>query len=192
MSDETHPDIERLKASLRAVTSERDRYKQEASTWQNAAATFEQQVAALSPFKEQVTALQGELKQTRTTHEQDLTLTGMGITSTRARRAIRREYGAELAELGEGAEPPPFETFVESLKGDQFFGRLFSAPEQTAEAAASRQPVKPAVNPNAGTGQPKAPDTPLDLAAYQEVRSRQGPRAASALLEQLKKQGIVS
>ena len=193
MSEETNPEVERLKASLRAVSAERDRYKGEAQTWQTNAATFEQQVNTLKPFQERVTALEGELKQTRQTADQDITLTGLGITSKRARRAIRREYSAELSELGDGAEAPAFGDFVEGLKGDQFFGRLFTDPTTTTKATATtKAPAKPPVNPNAGAAQPKTPAAPIDLATYNEVRGRKGIRAGSAALEQLKKQGIVS
>ena len=36
MSEETNPEVERLKASLRAVSAERDRYKAENDTLRNA------------------------------------------------------------------------------------------------------------------------------------------------------------
>jgi len=196
MSDET---IESLKAQIRGLSSERDRYKADASSWQTKAteassqiATLQGQVTNLTPFQEQVSALKADIQRTNTRADQEVALAGMGITSTRARRLIRREYTSEVADLADGAEAPKFGAFVETLKADTFFGNLFSGTATEPAKPKEKEKRRPAADPNGGTTTPREPEKALDLASYNERRNRIGIGAARASLEQLKKQGIIS
>lgn len=196
MSDEQneHTEMSALKASMRAVTEERNRLRQEVNTWKESGATWEARDKNLS---EQVARLQGELASTKTHHEQDLHLSGLGITSKRGRRAIRREYSDTIADLGEGAEAPAFGAFVDELKADPLYGRWFSTDadkpaDNPAEAAAPpKARRKPAANPNAGAAQPKAPVGQMTAEAYSNLRAKHGRKAGRVALELLRKQGIV-
>ena len=196
MSDEQneHTEMSALKASMRAVTEERNRLRQEVNTWKESGATWEARDKNLS---EQVARLQGELASTKTHHEQDLHLSGLGITSKRGRRAIRREYSDTIADLGEGAEAPAFGAFVDELKADPLYGRWFSTDadkpaDNPAEVAAPpKARRKPAANPNAGAAQPKAPVGQMTAEAYSNLRAKHGRKAGRVALELLRKQGIV-
>ncbi len=143
MSDEQneHTEMSALKASMRAVTEERNRLRQEVNTWKESGATWEARDKNLS---EQVARLQGELASTKTHHEQDLHLSGLGITSKRGRRAIRREYADAVAEVADGAEAPAFADFVGELREDPLFGRWFStaADKSVEKSAQTVEPVE--------------------------------------------------
>ena len=78
MSDEQteHTEMTAIKASMRAVTEERNRLRAEVNTWKEQGATWEASTATLT---EQVSKLQGELNNTKSHHEQDLQLSGLGI-----------------------------------------------------------------------------------------------------------------
>lgn len=196
MSDEQteHTEMSALKASMRAVTEERNRLRQEVNSWKEQGATWEARDKNLS---EQVAKLQGELASTKSHHEQDLHLSGLGITSKRGRRAIRREYSDAVADLAEGAEAPVFGAFVDELKADPLYGRWFSTDadkpaDKPAEAAAPpKARRKPAANPNAGAAQPKAPVGQMTAEAYGNLRAKHGRKAGRVALELLRKQGIV-
>ena len=196
MSDEQkeHTEMSALKASMRAVTEERNRLRAEVNTWKEQGATWE---ASTKTLTEQVSKLQGELNSTKSHHEQDLQLSSLGITSKRGRRAIRREYSDALADLGEGADAPEFGAFVDELKTDPLYGRWFSTDaekpaEKPAEAApAAKARRKPAANPNAGAAQPKAPAGNITAESYSTLRAKHGRKAGRVALELLRKQGVV-
>jgi len=196
MSDNSNnsSELASLKASLRAVTEERNRYRSELNTMRETGATRETESKALT---EQIARLQAELKSTRTRHEQDLHLTGLGISSTRGRRAIRREYAEAIAEIGEEGEAPAFADFVGELKEDPLYGGWFStAADKSVDNAddavdKSTKKRKPASDPNAGATQPKAPVGELTSKAYTNLRAKHGRRAGRVALELLRKQGVV-
>lgn len=196
MSDEQkeHTEMSALKASMRAVTEERNRLRAEVNTWKESGARWEARDKTLT---EQVGKLQSELNSTKSHHEQDLHLSGLGITSKRGRRAIRREYSDALADLGEGAEAPVFGAFVDELKADPLYGRWFSEPVDKSvdnSAAPVDKPKtrrKPAANPNAGAAQPKTPVGQMTSEAYGNLRAKHGRKAGRVALELLRKQGIV-
>ena len=196
MSDEQkeHTEMSALKASMRAVTDERNRLRAEVNTWKEQGATWE---ASTKTLTEQVSKLQGELTSTKSHHEQDLQLSSLGITSKRGRRAIRREYSDAVADLGDGAEAPAFGAFVDELKEDPLYGRWFStaadnSAEKSAEAApAAKARRKPAANPNAGAAQPKAPAGNITAESYSTLRAKHGRKAGRVALELLRKQGVV-
>ena len=183
MSDENtvapSENVKMMREQIRAVTQQRDEFKARA--------------AALEPLQEQVSALQTQLKTVTTRHEQDLHLTGLGITSKRAQRVLRREYQAEIAELGD-AEPPAFADYLETLKNDQVFGVWFPsdapAAAEAAPAPAAPAPRKPASSPNAGTDEPKPAPTSL-ANQYSALKARHGVDAGKMMLEALKKKGLV-
>ena len=187
-------ELESMKASLRAVTEERNRLRSDLQTWKQTASTWESKATALEPLQDQIGKLQAELQSTTQRHEQDLHLTGLGISSKRARRAIRREYQAEMSETAEGTEPPAFGEFLESLKQDQAFSAWFtpaqSKPAQPAQPAS--QTRQPASRPNAGADQPKPPAGAMTRESYATLRRTRGRQGTQAALELLKKQGISS
>ena len=180
MSEETNAEltaaretIAELRKSLKAVTTERSALKAS--------------VEELSPYRDQVASLQAQLKTTQTRHDQDLHLTGLGITSKRGRRAIRREYSDHVEELGDGAEAPEFSSFVEELKGDDLFGRWFKRIVEKREGEEGKEEKgkrrKPAGDPNGGAGTPKQPTGPITHKQYSEVKRSQGVKAALALVD---------
>jgi len=194
MSDNDNSgEISALKASLRAVTEERNKLRQEVNTWRETGATWEARDKSLT---EQVAKLQTDLKSTNTRHEQDMHLSSLGISSKRGRRAIRREYADALSELGEGAERPAFADFVGELKEDPLYGRWFSTGvDKSMEKSAApvdkpKATRKPASNPNAGAGQPEAPAGALSVKGYNNLRAKHGRKAGRMALELLRKQGL--
>ncbi len=196
MSDEQneHTEMSALKASLRAVTEERNRLRQEVNTWKESAATWEARDKSLT---EQVKKLKTDLKITRSGHDQDLHLTGMGIDSKSGRRAIRREYEDALSNVAEGAEAPTFGDFVNELKEDPFWGRWFSIdkdkPAAPVEKSKPRQ--KPASNPNAGATQPKTPTGGYhcrELSRLARQARHQGRAAVSGTVEKTRHHQVIS
>lgn len=109
--------MEALRYNMRAVTRERDDFKRR---FQNA----QQQLQALQPFKEKAESLESTLSNLRRQSSQNLSLADMGIRSARARRTILREYQDEHRDTPE-ADRPKLSEYVDTLKGDPFFGRLF-------------------------------------------------------------------
>ena len=189
MSEETAD----LRAQIRALSAERNDWKARAQEASGKVQALTSTIEELTPYRDQVASLQGELKESRARHSQDIHLTGLGISSDRGRRAIRREWKDTLAELGEGVEAPEFATFVEDLKADPFYGRWFEAPAaKTPEKPPVKPKTKPASNPNGGAATPKAPETPLDIGSYRTRRGKVGRKAARAqLAESLRKQGLI-
>lgn len=164
--------IAELRKSLKAVTTERSALKAS--------------VEELTPFRDQVASLQTQLKTTQTRHDQDIHLTGLGITSKRGRRAIRREYSDHVEELGDG-DAPEFSAYVEELKTDPLYGRWFEKPEEKREGEEGKEEKgkkrKPAGNPNGGAGTPKQPTGPINHKQYNEIIRTQGVKAALALVD---------
>ncbi len=156
-------DSSNLQNQLRAVTKERSRLSTE--------------LAELKPLQAEVQQLRAKLAESDTRYQQDMHLVELGIKSDRARRAIRREYREEIAELAEDSRPG-FSDFVTSLREDNFYGKLFEqqAPpvqNQQIEAAPAPTPQRKMVtDPNAGADQPKDPSRPFDEAAYRSIKSR--------------------
>lgn len=169
------------RSQLRAVSAERSRLRDE-----------------LKAAQEQITALKTAQTQNASRYEQDLHLTGLGITSKRGRRAIRREYADAIAEAN-GDDKPQFGEFVQELRDDPLYGRWFSTaadkPVDNAAAAVDKvvKKRKPAGNPNGGATAPKQPAADITLEDYRARRAKLGRSGAlAASLEALKKQGIVS
>ena len=167
------PDASNLQDQLRAVTKERSR--------------LSARVSELEPLQAEIASLRSKLNDTNNRHNQEIHLYGLGITSQRARRSIRREFKAEIAELAE-ADRPGFEDFVGSLKTDDFYGRLF-APSTPPKDEAPPEPVKTrkvATNVNAGAEQPSPTGRPLDADTFRGVKSR------AERLELARKHGLIS
>ena len=164
--------IAELRKSLKAVTGERS--------------TLKASVEELTPYRDQVASLQTQLKTTQTRHDQDLHLTGLGISSKRGRRAIRREYSDHVEELGDG-DAPEFSAYVEELKTDPLYGRWFEKPSEKREGEGKEEKTKakrkPAGDPNGGAGTPKQPTGPINLKQYNEVKRAMGAAAALALVD---------
>ena len=170
-----------LRTQMRAIASDRSRLAGECARL----------TAELKTATERGATLQGQIKAQGTRHDQDLHLSGLGISSSRGRRAIRREYNDALSELGENDEAPPFSEFCEELKDDQLYGRWFAPAQATPETPTTTK-RRPASDPNAGTSPPQPPDSPLDLKTYQARRTKVGRKMAiQAGLERLKKEGII-
>ena len=162
--------IAELRKSLKAVTGERS--------------TLKASVEELAPYRDQVASLQTQLETTKTRHDQDLHLTGLGINSKRGRRAIRREFSDHIDELGDGAEAPKFSAYVEELKTDPLYGRWFEKREgeEGKEEKGKGKKRKPAGDPNGGAGTPKAPTGPINHKQYTALVQSQGAKAALALV----------
>ncbi len=162
--------IAELRKSLKAVTGERS--------------TLKASVEELAPYRDQVASLQTQLETTKTRHGQDLYLTGLGITSERGRRAIRREFSDHVDELVDGAEAPKFSAYVEELKTDPLYGRWFEPAEKgEGKEEKTKAKRKPAGDPNGGAGTPKQPTGPITHKQYGELKRSQGVKAALALVD---------
>ena len=151
------PDSASLQDQLRAVTKERSR--------------LSARVSELEPLQAEIAKLRSTLGEQQTRYAQDMHLVELGISSSRARRSIRREWRDEVAEQ---EEQTPFEDFVGSLKQDDFYGALF-AQQKEAQAATPQAAPKapaPAADPNAGAAQPTGSARPLDAQQYNSIKSR--------------------
>lgn len=152
------PEPSGFQDQLRAVTKERSR--------------LSQRVQELEPLQAEVQSLQSKLNEANTRYTQDMHLVELGINSERARRAIRREYREEVAEM-QGDDRPEFASFVGSLRQDAFYGKLFDGQEgDTPAPQPAPQRRAMTTDPNAGADQPKDPTRPLDANSYKSIKSR--------------------
>lgn len=145
---------------LRAVTRERSK--------------LTQRVQELEPLEAEIKELRSKLAESNNRYAQDMHLIEThAINSDRARRAIRREYREEIAEI-KPEDRPAFSDFVTSLREDNFYGKLFNGGQ--ASISEPQQPAQPqrrmVTNPNAGAEQPKDPARPLDETTYRNIKSR--------------------
>jgi len=171
----TGPDPSTLQDQLRAVTKQRSALSSRVQELEGVAAEAEK--------------LRQQLAESQNLYSQDLhLLESHGITSARARKAIRREY---TDEIGSSDKPPAFNEFVSGLKEDSFYGRLFApAASETAQApappvTAQSQPKAPPANPNAGVHQDRDPSRPLELNTFKTIKSR------SERLELARRHGLI-
>ena len=143
-------------------------------------------VQELEPLQNEVQQLRSKLEESSTRYTQDMSLIeNHGINSERARRAIRREYREEVAEMNE-ADRPEFGAFVGSLKEDPFYGKLFGSDDRAKpEPAPQPQRRMMTSDPNTGTDQPKDNTRPFDEQQYRSIKSR------SERIRLAKKHGLI-
>ena len=161
------PDVGELQDQLRAVTKQRS--------------ALSARVQELETVAKEAAKLRDKLSNEKSRHRQEFFLLEAGITSTRARRSIRREYRDEIAEMAEDKRPD-FKTFVNQLKADDFYGRLF-APVTPPQSEAMLPPAQPQsqprtlqADPNGGAVQQRDPARPLDETTFRSVKSRSDRR----------------
>ncbi len=202
-------DLHSLKQSLRAVSKERD-------TWKEQANTTAAKVSDYDTLKAERDTLQASFDTFRGEATNRLALAEAGVKGKRARRMLIREYNAEHADTP-AADRPGVSKWLETLSDDPVLSRLLpqsNAPGGNGSGASDKTTAPPKgsnapggdkgtdkpkpkgtkADPNTGTDQPTPGGTDeLTLSEYNKLK-RNGRVQGDALAAQkakLKAAGII-
>lgn len=194
--------VDQLKTSLRAVTGERDK-------WKNEFNTSTERFKDYDAVKAERDKLQTSLSNLKTDTAHRLALADAGVKGKRARRMLMREYTEEHADVAADARPQMAE-WLKTVADDPVLSAFLPKPatasdeggDQGKGAAPKKAPKpKPALkgtttDPNAATDQPPPNEhQDLTLEAYRKDQARSGGRvqgeALKARKEQLRAAGII-
>lgn len=198
--------VDQLKTSLRAVTSERDK-------WKNEFNTSTERFKDYDAVKAERDKLQTSLSNFKADTAHRLALADAGVKGKRARRMLMREYTEEHADVAADARPQMAE-WLKTVADDPVLSAFLPKPAAASdeggdkgkgaapkEAPKSKPKPKPkpkgtGADPNAGADQPPPNERQeLTLEAYRKDQARSGGRvqgdALKARKEQLRAAGII-
>lgn len=191
--------VDQLKTSLRAVTSERDK-------WKNEFNTSTERFKDYDAVKAERDKLQTSLSNFKADTAHRLALADAGVKGKRARRMLMREYTEEHADVAADARPQMAEwlkTVADDPVLSAFLPKPATASDQGGDKAkdtggdkAKAKAKGTTTDPNAATDQPPPNERQeLTLEAYRKDQARSGGRvqgdALKARKQQLREAGII-
>ena len=166
--------------------------------------------AEIEKLRSEHAASSSSLRQTQTTHNQDMHLFELGFKAPSVRRFLRREYTEANSEYDDETRPA-FADWLESNRSDPLyavhFDRLNGSAPAPAKTEAKAEPTDPNAammahmqrffegNPNAGASQPAA-HTGREFSAEEITSIRGGSRGTlgqhkDAVLSALRAEGLI-
>jgi len=183
--------IENLKAQVKGISGERN-------TWKAKAQAAAEAAGNVSTLTARAETAEATVQKLRSEFSAKLALADAGISSTRARRAILREYDEEHRDVAPDARPS-IGDFLGTLREDPFFAQMLpgTGSEATAQPTTTTTPATgPTVDVNEGTSTSTTTTTPAPtLENYQRARAKAGGRlqgdALKAQMEKLRAAGVI-